>query len=232
MRGRVLGVNAFTYGGPALHLFYATPLERALAAMGAAGRLEIRNAGTARIKEIYVTPQNLERAEIDKLPPEIGRVNGLSAIRFDAAPGEYRVELVTEEQEPTVFDGVRVEAGRAATVEYAHKDYGVRIVNAGCDDILGIALLNPVAQALLERIEGSGWPAQEKAEKAEQIITSSEILHGNALSPGQTWVEWIVEGDYALYAFTFAPSVGEFRVPEPRPVRVRLGSVTSLYLVD
>jgi hypothetical protein len=232
MRGHVLGVNAFSFGGPALHLFYATPLERALDALGTAGRLEIRNTGTARIKEIYVTPQNLARAEIDKLPPEIGRVNGLSAIRFDVPAGKYRVELLTEEPAPTVFDGVVVEDGRTTAVEYAHKDYGLRVVNAGCDDILGIALLNPMAQALIEQIERSDWTDKEKAEKAEQLLMSAEILGGSSLSPGQTWVEWIVEGDYALYAFTFAPSVAEFRMPTPRPVRVRLGAVTSVYLVD
>ncbi len=232
MRGRVLGVNAFSFGGPALHLFYATPLERALDEIGTAGRLEIRNTGTARIKEIYVTPQNLARVEIDKLPPEIGRVNGLSAIRFDVAAGRYRVELITEEPDPTVFDGVVVDPGKITVVEYTHRDYGLRIVNAGCDDILGIALLNPVAQALMGQIEQSGWTDKEKAEKAEQLLMSAEILGGNALSPGQTWVEWVVEGDYDLYAFTFAPSVNEFRMPDPRPVRVKLGAVTSIYLVD
>jgi len=232
LHGRVLGVNAFSYGGPSLHLFYAIPLERALDAIGAAGRLEIRNTGTGRIKEVYITPQDLKRAEIDKLPPETGHVNGLFSIRFDIAPGRYRVELVTEEEEPTVFDGVRVEPGETTVVSYAHKDYGVRIVNAGCDDILGIALLNPMAQALLARIQGSSWPDSEKAEKAEQILMSSEILKGDSLAPGQTWVEWIVEGDYALYAFTFAPSVGEFRMPKPHPLSVHKGSVTSVYLVD
>ena len=232
MRGRVLGVNAFSYGGPTLHLFYATPLERVLAAVGVSGRLEIRNAGAARIKEIYVTPQNLERAEIDKLPPEIARVNGFAAIRFDVAAGSYRVELVTEESEPRVFDDVRIDPGKTTTVEYANKDYGLRIANTGCNDILGIALLNPVAQSLLAQIERAAWPDEQKAEKAQELIMSAEILRGTPLAPGQTWVEWIVEGDYDLYVFTFAPSVGEFRVPKPRSISVRDGELTRVYLAD
>jgi len=232
MRGRVLGVNAFSYGGPTLHLFYATPLERVLDAVGVSGRLEIRNTGSARIKEIYLTPENLERAEIDKLPPEIGRVNGLATIRFDVPDGRYRVELVTEEAEPKVFDDVRIDPGKTTTLEYSNKDYGLRIANAGCNDILGIALLNPVAQSLLEQIERSDWPDEQKAEKAEALIMSAEILRGNPLAPGQTWVEWIVEGDYDMYVFTFAPSVGEFRVPKPRPLRIRDGELTRVYVAD
>jgi hypothetical protein len=232
MSGRVLGVNAFSYGGPTLHLFYATPLERVLDALGTAGRLEIRNDGTARIKEVYVTPLNLERAEIDKLPPEIGKVNGLAAIRFDVPEGRYRVELVTEEQEPTVFDDVLVAPGRTTAVEYANKDHGLRIVNTGCNDILGIALLNPVAQALMRQIEAADWADEQKAEKAEALIMSAEILRGSPLAPGQTWVEWVVESDYDMYVFTYAPNVAEFRVPKPRPVRVRDGELTRVYLVD
>ncbi|MCK9462510.1 MAG: serine protease [Proteobacteria bacterium] len=232
MRGRVLGVNAFSYGGPTLHLFYATPLERVLDVMNTSGRLEIRNTGSARIKGIYVTPENLERAEIDKLPPEIGRVNGFAAIRFDVPAGRYRVELVTEEAEPTVWDSVRIEPGKTTDVEYANKDYGLRLANTGCNDILGVALLNPVAQAMLEQIEHSNWSDEQKAQKAEELIMSAEILRGNPLAPGQTWVEWIVEGDYDMYVFTFAPSVAEFRVPKARPVRVRDGELTRVYLAD
>jgi hypothetical protein len=232
MRGRVLGVNAFSYGGPTLHLFYATPLERVLDAIGVSGRLEIRNTGAARIKEIYITPQNLERAEIDKLPPEIGLVNGLAAIRFDVPNGRYRVELVTEEAEPKVFDDVLVEPAKTTAVEYANKDYGLRIANTGCNDILGIAFLNPAARSLLEQIEQSAWTDEQKAEKAMELIMSAEILQGSPLSPGQTWVEWIVEGDYDMYVFTFAPNVGEFQVPKPRPVRVRSGEMTRVYLAD
>jgi len=232
MRGRVLGVNAFSFGGPTLHLFYATPLAKVLDALGVAGRLEIRNSGSARIKEIYVTPLNLERAEIDKLPPEIGRVNGLATIRFDVPVGRYRVELVTEESEPTVFDDVKIDPGKTTTVKYANKDYGLRIVNTGCNDILGIALLNPVAQALMQQIDGSNWADEQKAEKAEALIMSAEILRGTPLAPGQTWVEWIVEGEYDMYVFTYAPSVAEFRVPKPRPVRVRDGEMTRVYLAD
>jgi hypothetical protein len=35
-----------------------------------------------------------------------------------------------------------------------------------------------------------------------------------------------------MYVFTYAPSVAEFRVPKPRPVRVRDGEMTRVYLAD
>ena len=235
MRGRIVGVNSFAKGQRGLHLFYSTPLLRALEGIDAQGQIEIRNNGVARIKEIYVTPFGEKPAEIDKLPHEIGRVNGHLAVRFQIPEGTYRIRLVTEEREPTMKE-VKVVAGELSTIDYQHKDYGIRIVNNGCKRILMLSLLSPMARDLLAMIVNNpNFNDEQKEEQVLKLMMSQNILGKSgidSLAPGQTWVEWVLDTVYEIYSFTWDPKIGEFRMPDARKVKVKKGKVVNIYLND
>jgi hypothetical protein len=235
MRGRAVGVNSFAKGLGGLHLFYSTPLLRALQGLDAQGQIEIRNNGVARIKEIYVTPIGEKPAEIDKLPHEIGRVNGHLAVRFQIPEGMYRIRLITEEREPTMEE-VKVVAGELSIIEYDYKDYGVRIVNNGCKRILMLSLLSPMARDLLAMIMNNpNFNDGQKQEQVLKLMMSQNILGKSgidSLAPGQTWVEWVLNTEYDIYSFTWDPKIGEFRMPDARKVKIEKGKVVSIYLND
>lgn len=232
MYGRVVGVDSFARGQRGLHLFYATPLRAALDKMGTEGRVVIRNAGTARIESIYVTPFGSKPAEIDRLPREIGKVNGLSSVSFGIPEGRYAIRMNTEEKAPKVEE-VEVKAGETTTIDYEFKDYGLRVINNGCQKILSLSLLNPLARSMMKRIvQDDSMPPEEKADRMRKLLISQDMLGKDILSPGQTWVEWVTDWDYELYAFTWDPSVGEFKMPDARYIKVVKGEVTNVYLND
>jgi hypothetical protein len=234
MRGRVVGVDSFARGDrPGLILYYATPLRKVLDTMDDEGRLEIRNGGTGRIKEIYVTPFPRKPAEIDRLPLETGKLNGHSAIRFGIKAGRYSIRMVTEEREPTVRN-LEIVAGETAVIDYSYKSSGIRITNAGCRKILTISLLNPIAQTMMKgAMEDPGLGPEEKADRIRKLILSQDLLERDVLAPGQAWVEWVTDWTYHMYVFTWDPSIGEFVLPpDPREVTVTKDGITDVYLYD
>ena len=230
MNGRVIGVESFARGDRGLNLFYSTPLSRVLDNMKKDGALNIKNEGIARINEIYVTPFGKEVAEIDKLPREIGMVNGNSEVRLSIRKGVYLVTMKTEEEKDLVKK-VEIKSGETSAIEYSYGDSGLRISNFGNQKIVAICLLNPPMQSFVERfLEDNKTDDEEKADKLRKVMLSHDILGKDILSPGQTWVEWLVNWNYNMYVFTWDPTIGEFRMPNPRKVTVHKGRVTNLYL--